>query len=257
MRLTSTLYDLTWTLMPHFHTPENVSAHRRFADKVLTRTDGLIAISENTRRDAIRLLKIPPERITTIYPGIAEEYFKARPTQRERPYVLYVGTIEPRKNLDTLLDAWRIVKPDLRHEYELVIAGMDGWSTQATLERVRTEATYLGYVPEANLPGLFAGATALVYPSLYEGFGLPVVEAMAAGAPVLTSNTSCLPEIAGDAALFANPLSPAQLAGELTRLLESEDLRNQLIERGRRRAQNFRWESCAARSMEFFRNVGS
>ncbi len=243
--------------MPQFHTPENVLAQRRFADKVLARADGLIAISENTRTDAIRLLKIPPERITTIYPGIAEEYFNACPKQRERPYVLFVGTIEPRKNLDTLLDAWRIVKPDLRHEYDLVIAGMAGWSTQTTLDRVRTEATYVGYVPEANLPGLVAGATALVYPSLYEGFGFPVVEAMAAGAPVLTANTSCLPEIAGDAAVFADPLSPAQLAGELTRLLESEDLRNQLIERGRKRAQRYRWGICAARSMEFFRNIGS
>jgi glycosyltransferase involved in cell wall biosynthesis len=255
-RLTSTLYDLTWALTPQFHTPENVAAQRRFADNVLTRADGLIAISENTRKDAMCLLKIAPERITTIYPGIAEEYFNALPAQRERPYVLYVGTIEPRKNLDTLLDAWRIIKPDLRHEYELVIAGMAGWSTPATLERVRTEATYLGYVPEANMPGLVAGATALVYPSLYEGFGFPVVEAMAAGAPVLTANTSCLPEIAGDAALFADPLSPAQLAGELTRLLESEDLRRQFIERGRKQAQRYRWEICAAQSMEFFHNIG-
>ena len=95
----------------------------------------------------------------------------------------------------------------------------------------------------------------LVYPSLYEGFGFPVAQAMAAGAPVLTANTSCLPEIAGDAALFADPSSPAQLASELTRLLESKDLRRQLIERGRQRAQSFRWEICAAQSLDFFRNI--
>ncbi len=256
IRLTATLYDLTCRLMPQFHTAANVLADRRFTDNILTRADGLIAISENTRKDAIRLLKIAPERITTIHPGIAEHYFNALPTQRERPYVLYVGTIEPRKNLDTLLDAWRIVRPELRHEYDLVIAGMAGWSTQATLARVRSEATYLGYVPEANLPGLIAGATVLAYPSLYEGFGFPVAQAMAAGTPVLTANTSCLPEIAGDAALFADPLSPAQLAGELMRLLESQALREQLIERGRQRAQRYRWENCAAQSLEFFRNVG-
>jgi glycosyltransferase involved in cell wall biosynthesis len=255
IRLTATLYDMTCTLMPQFHTVENVLADRRFAANILTRADGLIAISENTRQDAIRLLGIAPERIATIYPGIADDYFNARPTQRERPYVLYVGTIEPRKNLDALLDGWRIVRPELRHEHELVIAGMAGWGTSATLARVRTEATYLGYVPEANLPGLIAGATVLVYPSLYEGFGFPVAQAMAAGAPVLTANTSCLPEIAGDAALFADPLSPAQLAGELARLLESQDLRKRLIERGRERAERYRWGICAARSLEFFRNI--
>jgi glycosyltransferase involved in cell wall biosynthesis len=191
-----------------------------------------------------------------IYPGIVEDYFIARPTQRGQAYVLYVGTIEPRKNLDTLLDAWREIRPELRHEFDLVIAGMKGWGTEATLARIRAEATYLGYVPEANLPGLIAGATAFVYPSLYEGFGFPVAQAMAAGAPVLTANTSCLPEIAGDAALFADPLSSAQLACELTRLLESGALRKQLIERGRQRAQRYRWENCAAQSLEFFRNIG-
>jgi len=255
-RLTATVYDLTYKLMPQFHTATNMLADRRFADNILRRADGLIAISENTRRDAIHLLGIAPERIVTIYPGIAGDYFRARPTQREQAYVLYVGTIEPRKNLATLLDAWRNIRPEVRHEFELVIAGMRGWDTKATLARVRAESTYLGYIPEPDLPGLIAGATAFVYPSLYEGFGFPVAQAMAAGVPVLTSSTSCLPEVAGDAALFADPLSPAQLAGGLTRLLESEDLRKQLIERGRKRAECYRWEVCAAQSLEFFHNIG-
>jgi alpha-1,3-rhamnosyl/mannosyltransferase len=168
----------------------------------------LIAVSENTRQDAIRLLKIAPEKITTIHSGIPESYFAAVPSPRPRPYVLYVGAVEPRKNLPTLLDAWKHLKSGLRKQYELVIAGPAGWSSDATIARVRAEATYLGYVPEADLPGLVAGATAFVYPSLYEGFGFPVVQAMAAGVPVVTSNTSCLPEIAGDAALLADPHRP-------------------------------------------------
>ena len=96
------------------------------------------------------------------------------------PYALYVGTIEPRKNLDTLLDAWRQLKPEPRQEFDLLIAGPEGWSAENTLARIRAEANYLGYVPEADLPGLIAGATVFVYPSLYEGFGFPVVQAMAA-----------------------------------------------------------------------------
>src|SRR5712691_9514890 len=146
-RLTATLHDLTCWLMPHFHTERNLRADRNFADRILRRADGLIAVSENTRQDAIRLLHLPPEKIETIHSGVAEEYFDAKPARRERPYVLFVGTIEPRKNLDTLLDAWRQLKPGLRREFELVIAGPVGWSADATAARIRTETSCLGYVP--------------------------------------------------------------------------------------------------------------
>jgi glycosyltransferase involved in cell wall biosynthesis len=201
------------------------------------------------------MLGIAPERITTIHSGIAQEYFDATPSQRAKPYVLYVGSIEPRKNLGTLLDAWQLLKPDLREAFDLVIAGPMAWAAESTLERIQRDAAYLGYVPEADLPGLFAGATAFVYPSLYEGFGFPVAEAMAAGAPVVTSNTSCLPEITGDAAALVDPRSPREIAIALTRLLESETLRTELRERGRRQAQCYRWETCAAQSLEFFRRI--
>ena len=255
VKLTSTVHDLTCWLMPHFHTPANVRADRALADRILRRADGLIAVSENTRQDAIRLLKIAPEKIDTIYSGVAEEYFGAQPARRERAYVLYVGTIEPRKNLDTLLDAWRQLKPGLRQEFELVIAGPKGWGSESTLARVCAEATYLGYVPEADLPRLVAGAAVFVYPSLYEGFGFPVVQAMAAGAPVLTSNVSSLPEITGDAAVLVDPRSASDIASGLTRLLESGSERALLVETGRQRAQQFRWGACAEKSLAFFRRI--
>ena len=165
--------------------------------------------------------------------------------------MLYVGTIEPRKNLDVLLDAWKLVQAD----FELVIAGPQGWGSEQTLARIRQEATYLGYVPEADLPGLVAGAAVFVYPSLYEGFGFPVVQAMAAGVPVITSNTSCLPEIAGDAAVLVDPRSPSEIASALTRLLDSESTRAQFGARGRERAGMFRWETCAARTLDFFHRI--
>jgi alpha-1,3-rhamnosyl/mannosyltransferase len=251
VKLTATIHDLTCWLMPELHTQANVRADRTFAEKILRRADGLIAVSENTRQDAMKLLGIAPEKIETIYSGVADEYFNARPSQRAKPYVLYVGTIEPRKNLNVLLDAWKL----LRTDFELVIAGPEGWGSEPTLARIRQEATYLGYVPEADLPGLVAGATVFVYPSLYEGFGFPVVQAMAAGVPVVTSNTSCLPEIAGDAAVLVDPRSPSEIANGLTRLLDSESTRAQLMERGRKRAEIFRWETCAERSLAFFRRI--
>jgi glycosyltransferase involved in cell wall biosynthesis len=254
-KLTATIHDLTCWLMPEVHTPGNVKADREFAENIVARADGLIAVSENTRQDAIRLLGIAPDRIQTIYSGIAESYFEAVPSWRARPYALYVGTIEPRKNLDTVLDAWALMKPSLRGEFDLLIAGPRGWSSDQTFGRIEREASHLGYVPEADLPGLIAGATVFVYPSLYEGFGFPVAQAMAAGAPVLTSNNSCLPEIAGDAALLVDPRSAGEIASSLTRMLESESLRTDLVARGRKRADLFRWEKCATQSLQFFRSV--
>jgi alpha-1,3-rhamnosyl/mannosyltransferase len=254
-KLTATIHDLTCWLMPEVHTPGNVKADREFADNILSRADGLIAVSENTRQDAIRLLGIAPDRIRTIHSGIAESYYNAVPSERARPYTLYVGTIEPRKNLDTLLDAWALLKPSLRDEFDLVIAGPRGWNSDQTLVRIEREATYLGYVPEDQLPGLTAGATVFVYPSLYEGFGFPVAQAMAAGAPVLTSNNSCLPEITGNAAILIDPRSAEAIASSLTRMLESESLLADLAARGRMRADLFRWEKCATQSLHFFRGV--
>ncbi len=255
-KLTATIHDLTTYLMPELHTAGNVRADKSFAENVLCRADGLIAVSENTRQDAIRVLKIPEDRITTIYSGVAEEYFYAEPTPRKRPYVLCVGTIEPRKNLDTLLDAWKLVRADLREEYDLVFAGPAGWGNESTLARIQSEATYLGYVPEAEMPAaLFAAASVFVYPSLYEGFGFPVVQAMAAGVPVLTSNTSCLPEVTGDTALCVDPKSPQEIAHALERYLESKERRESHGLRGQKRAQRYRWVICAAQSLDFFRKI--
>ncbi len=254
-RLTATIHDLTSWIMPEVHTQSTLRADRTFKERILKRADGLIAVSENTRQDAIRLLGIDPGRIRTIHSGVAEEYFDALPRARPKPYVLLVGTVEPRKNLDTLLDAWRSVKQDLREHFDLVLAGPEGWDSSATMARIRQEATYLGYVPETEMPGLVAGASLFVYPSLYEGFGFPLVQAMAANVPALISQTSCLPEIAGDAAAFVDPLSPSEMSEQLTRLLESPEERTRLAKLGRARAEVYRWERCARESLAFFREI--
>lgn len=255
MHLTATIHDLTALILPELHTAGNIGADRGFAERILKHARGLIAVSENTRQDAIRHLGIRPERIRTIYSGIPEAFFHAAPLRRPRPYVLYLGTIEPRKNLDTLLSAWAALPPDLRREHDLVVAGPVGWAPAATVARVRGEAVYLGYVPEAEVPSLVAGATAFAYPSLYEGFGFPVAQAMAAGVPVLTSNTSCLPEVAGDAALLVDPRSEAEIAAGLQRLLTEPSLRGRLTAAGPPRAARYRWDVCARESLAFFHEI--
>lgn len=257
-RVTATIHDMTCWLMPELHTEANVRADRQFAERVLRRADRLIAVSENTRRDAVRLLDLPPDKVEVIYSGVADAFFDAKPGATERPYVLFVGTIEPRKNVDTLLDAWAQLKPSLRDEFELRVAGPEGWGAGKTMSRLRSSAggvRYLGYVGEQELPSLTAGATVFVYPSLYEGFGFPVAQAMAARVPAITSNLSSLPEIAAAGSVLVDPRSASELRGGLELLLTSPALRAKLARDGSRQAEEFRWETCARKSLDFFHGL--
>jgi alpha-1,3-rhamnosyl/mannosyltransferase len=258
LKLTATIYDMTCRLMPELHTAANIQADENLASNVLGKASRLIAISENSRQDAVRLLDLDPERIEVIYPGVPEVYFGAQARPSERPYVLYVGTIEPRKNVDTLLDAWESFR--LRGDFDLIVAGASGWAAEKTLDRLTAARSrgvrYLGYVPEDELPGLTAGASAFVYPSLYEGFGFPVAQAMAAGVPVITSNTSCMPEVAAGGALLVDPRSAAEIQTAMEKLLTSSELRQELAAAGMARAQKeYRWKVCARKSLEFFHRV--
>ncbi len=262
--LTTTLHDMTCWLMPHLHSKANVAATRWFGEHILGRAAGVIAVSESTRRDAIEILDLDPSRVTVIYPGVDDAYFAATAEgvlalrQRlglEKPYALNLGTIEPRKNVPRLLDAWKDLPGELRREYELVLAGPIGWADRATLDRLSAPGEgvrYLGYVSEADLPSLTAGAALLAYPSLYEGFGLPVAQAMAAGVPVLTSEVSSLPEIAGDAAVLVDPESTGEIRDGFERLLTSTALRERLGGAGRRKARDYRWDASARKSLAWF-----
>jgi glycosyltransferase involved in cell wall biosynthesis len=255
IKLTATLYDMTTRLLPELHIASNLRADESLAN-IFRGAAGLIAISENTKRDAVRILGLDSRRIEVIYPGVPDIYFHVQRKPVARPYALYVGTIEPRKNIDTLLDAWQGSR--LEDEFDLVIAGPGGWAAEKTLARLASPprgVRYLGYVKEEELPELTASASVFVYPSLYEGFGIPVAQAMAAGVPVITSNTSCLPEVAGEAALLVDPRSPAEIGTALEKLFLSDALRQQLGEAGRERAQQYRWEISARKSLDFFRRV--
>jgi alpha-1,3-rhamnosyl/mannosyltransferase len=269
IRLTTTVHDLTCHIMPEVHTAANVRAENAYADQVIRRAAGLIAVSENTRCDALRLFGLHPDQIEVIYPGVANAFFcvtddirtavLARYGLDRKHYVLFVGTIEPRKNLETLLDAYEQLCPDIREEFDLVVAGLIGWSAESTLARLTSGIPglrFLGYVPEVDLPALTAGATVVAYPSLYEGFGFPVAQAMACGVPVVTSSVSCLPEVTGGAALLVDPHSTVELRSALGRLLLSPSVRQHLGQEGRVRAsQLFRWEDCSRRALRFFEHV--
>jgi glycosyltransferase involved in cell wall biosynthesis len=266
-RLTGTLYDMTCLLMPQNHTSGNVNAERNFADKVLSRADGLIAISNNTKVDAVNLLGLNPDRIAVIYPGVPESFFNvkrgditrvAQAYQLKKPYILFVGTVEPRKNLDTLLDAYEQLPRSVREEFDLIAVGPIGWAAGSTVHRLASGSPgirHLGYVPEDDLPAITGGAAIFVYPSLYEGFGFPVAQAMAAGVPVITSNVSSLPEVARDAAILVDPKSVAGLRDALLRLLTSPDLQKELATKGIEISKEYTWQVAARKSADFFNTL--
>ena len=263
-RVAATVFDLSCWKAPQYHTARNIAVTRRYGEVVLRRCDGVIAISEHTRQDAIDILGISADRIRVIYPGVAEEFFEvtadnsADVRARYRlnaPYLLFAGCIEPRKNVSTILRAFRDLRHSGRGDVQLVLAGNFGWAneeTKAALTNCGAGIRYLGYVPEKDMPGLFLGAAALVYPSFYEGFGLPVVQAMAAGTPVITSNNSCLQEVTGEAAIHINPDSVEDLRAAMDRVLSDTELARTLSCRGKNRAQRFHWAQNAIESLDFF-----
>ena len=262
--LTATIYDMTCWLVPEMHTTANVIGTKRMAERVYPLAAGLIAISECTKADAVRVMGIKPELIDVIPPGVAPAFFEVPAAAAQetplgyglrKPYVLYVGTIEPRKNLNALLDAWQQLSSSLREQFELVIAGSWGWGDRAVFDRLQSGipgVRYLGYVPEPDLPAVTAAATAFIYVSLYEGFGLPVAQALAAGVPTITSSVSSLPDVAGDAGLLVDPHSTAEIRDALDRVLLSPSLRAQLAAKSPTQARRFTWDICAKKSWAFF-----
>lgn len=264
MPFTSTIFDLTCWIVPELHSPANVAAAKRVAERVWKKARGLIAISESAKSDAVRILRLPPDRIEVIYPGVAPEFFE---DNRERAkaardkyglserFVLFNGTIEPRKSAGTLLDAWEMLPPGMRGEWQLVLAGPRGWERAAVLARVNQPppgVRYLGYVPEQDLPGLYRAASLFVYPSIYEGFGLPPAQALASGVPVIATNISSLPEVVGQSGLLVPPRNRERLAEALTHLLGDDGARARLAAGARAQAARFGWEETARQSWRYF-----
>ncbi|MCL4487023.1 MAG: glycosyltransferase family 4 protein [Chloroflexi bacterium] len=265
-----TLHDLIFHFFPEYHLPLNRWFLRLMLPRFLRRADAVIAVSESTKRDAMCVYNVPAEKITVIYEGVdaalqpvtdREVIAKARATwAKGQPFVLLVSTVEPRKNIVALVDALRLLK-ERGCPHRLLIAGRKGWLFQGTFDHIEqtgmeSEVDFLDYVPEAELRALFAACDAFVYPSLYEGFGLPPLEAMACGAPVIASNTSSLPEILGDAALLVNPRNTGEIADAVERVVTSSNLQAELRAKGLKQAAKFSWERAARETLAVYQRVG-
>jgi glycosyltransferase involved in cell wall biosynthesis len=263
-----TVHDLIFRHLPQHHKRLNRWYLNLALPLYCRRATHIIAISESTRSDLVVAYGISPERITVIHEA-ADPRFRPQPADRvtavrrryglpER-YLLFVGTIEPRKNLTRLLHAFQVLHAEGLTD-ALVVVGKRGWlygDFFAELERspVREAVILPGFVPDEHLPAVYAGAQALVFPSLYEGFGLPALEGMACGTPVACSDTSSLPEVGGNATLYFDPASEDAIVATLRRLLSDAELQDELARRGLERAPRFSWDRVAAETEAVYEAV--
>lgn len=271
-----TVHDLIFERYPQHHKLTNRLFLAVGMRLFVRAAAAIIAVSEQTKRDLIELYGTPAAKIQVIYQGIDPSFAPASPAAiahakatyslptadgTARPYLLMVGTLEPRKNHLTAMRALRQLKAaGLPHC--LVIAGGEGWLFAPIREAVaqlglQADVHFTGYVPAADLPALYGGAACVLQPSLYEGFGFPVLEAMACGAPVVCSNVSSLPEAAGDGALLVPPLDEHALATAITQIIHQPALAQQLCSAGLRQASRFRWHYCAAETVALYHQVAA
>ena len=269
-RSVATIHDLSHVWFPQFHPAARVDYLKRALPDALRRADFLITDAESVRLEVIRHFGWPADRIAAVRLGV-DPIFRPRPVADLRPvlqrfglqvdgYTLFVGTIEPRKNLERLLAAYEALPATLRQRWPLVLAGARGWQSEKVHDRICQAAAagwvhYLDFVAQEDLPFLYAGARLFAYPSLYEGFGLPPLEAMASGVPVVTSNVSSLPEVVGAAAIMVEPQDVPALTAALQRGLEDDAWRVSAVERGLARASAFGWARCIDSTVAIYAEV--
>jgi glycosyltransferase involved in cell wall biosynthesis len=262
------VHDLTPLLFPQYHSKTNVFLQKiRFSK--LGEVDAILTNSEATKKDIVERLGLGSEKIY-VTPLGAGEHFRPM-VEREtkpvlakfglrKPYILFVGTLEPRKNLVTLVQAFNRLKSENGIPHQLVLAGRKGWLYESLMAEIgrspyAADIRLTGYVADEEVPALISAADAFAYPSFYEGFGLPVLEAMQCGTPVVTSAISSLPEVGGDACLYADPHSEAELADRLFLILNDAEFRRQLSEKGIQRAKQFSWERCARETLKVYESL--
>ncbi|MFA4991727.1 MAG: glycosyltransferase family 1 protein [Candidatus Omnitrophota bacterium] len=253
-RYVVTIHDVIVKAYPFVHEPRTISRIEGQLKKILDDADSLIADSHNTKSDLMKFYNVDDSRIRVIYPGVSvragERAGGVFAGRRDGGYILFVGTLEPRKNAQGLIKAFNRLKKNFGISHKLYICGMKGWMYEDIFREYensefKKDIIFKGYVPDAELAGLYGNASVFAYPSFYEGFGFPIVEAFGHGAPVVTSSTSSCGEIAGDGALLVNPDNHEEIGDAILRIIRDEDLRRGLVKRGMERARVFTWENTA------------
>jgi len=264
-----TIHDLAFKFFPDHFPKKDLRRLNFFTDYAVANADKIIAISNSTKNDLLKIYpKIKENKIKTIYHGYDKDLFNENISQDEiekikkcyrlhvSRYMIFVGTIQPRKNIETLLEAFEILRRNEKHKnLGLVIAGSPGWMAENIVEKIKNTpgAMMTGKFETNDLPALMAGAEVFVLPSLYEGFGLPVLEAMACGTPAAMADNSSLREVAQNAGYYFDPCSKEKMAQALSEILENNKLRDSLREKGLERVKQFSWEKCARETLEWLK----
>ncbi len=266
----STIHDLSFLRYPETHPKERVDLLEKELPKTIDQANVIITDSEFIKQEVHDMLSVPLDKIKVVPLGVSDE-FKPQKTENLTPvlhkykldnikYLLAVATLEPRKNLNSLLDAYLLLPKKMRQEYKLVIAGASGWLSKKIKRRIemlvnRGDIISMGYIDGSDLPYIYSGAYGFVFPSLYEGFGLPILEAMASGVPVLTSTSSSLPEVAAGAAILTNAHDIDDISKGMVKLIEDIEWRNCATEKGLNRAKDYTWEKCVSETIAIYQNL--
>jgi glycosyltransferase involved in cell wall biosynthesis len=253
-----TIHDLTFRRFPELLQKETLENLNRRMQWEIASADAIVCVSEATRRDVLEFFQVDPARVVAIHSGLAAPSSYATVDALPSRYVLFVSTIEPRKNLGVLIDAFESLRASGGFDGSLVIVGRIGWKSEDLMPRLRRPGiVHLDYLDAPRLATVYRNATAVVMPSIYEGFGFPLLEAMAHGVPAIAARSSSLPEIGGEAALYFDPSSAPELAAQLQRVVNDASLREAMISRGRERAARFRWDRAADQTLEVLKRVAS
>ena len=269
-RKVMSIYDLSFIKYPNY-IDSVVKTYGNRVKKCLKWTDLVLTISESSKTDIIEYLNVEPERIyvTPLASRYHANYLHEEKVEQlkqsitydfSQPYILFVSTIEPRKNIEALISAFNYLKDKFKIEHHLILIGQKGWHHKpifAAIERSpwENDIHHLNYLSDELVALFYSQADVFVYPSHYEGFGLPVLEAMTLGAPVITSNTSSLPEVVGDAALLIEPDDPTHLANAILQVINDSQLRNELIQKGQQRAKLYSWERTAKETLKAYQSL--
>ena len=267
-RIVVTVMDFSFKLYPQWHPKERADYFEKHFWENIGRADKIIVASEFIKEEAINKFGLPADKIKTIPLGFSKAAFRpyapgeAAAVRKKyslpENFILFVGSLEPRKNLLSLLKAYISLDEALRGEFKLVLAGFKGWENGEIMEllaKVKKDVVYLGYLPDAELGALYNLASLFAYPSYYEGFGLPPLEAMACGCPVVVSRAASLPEVCGDAAYYVDPLDIESIAQGILTVARDEALRKSMKAAGLERAKRFSWESSALEHLKIFKEA--
>ena len=262
-KVISSVHDFSFILHKDFHPKERIEYFEKYFFKNIIRSDAIITGSEFSKQEILERLNFEEKDIHVIYHGIEHNLFKIKNNLEVNFYlpekfIFSVSSIEPRKNLLGLLTAYDLLEDNLKVRYKLVLAGFKGWENKeimALIDKNKENIYYLGFISDNELVKVYNLATCFVFPSFYEGFGLPVLESMACGTPVICSNTTSLPEVGGDAVVYCNPYDINDIKNKIELVLNDENLQKEMIKKGLERAKLFSWEKSAFEHIKVFEEV--